>query len=94
MRIPDDFSSRVRDRGGEVHLQAHGGRYKALLVVFVLVVNAGEKTHTFSYEKNSLHVNHYLKNNFDGKTQRILKRATAGQKKTTKKAYHPENSPR
>ena len=38
------FISRLlRDRGGQVELQAPGGGYKVVLVVFVLVVSAGEK---------------------------------------------------
>ena len=56
--IPRQFfiSRLFQDRGGQVHLQAPCGRYKAVLVVFVLVVNAGEKTLTFSYGNVSLHV--------------------------------------
>ena len=49
-----------------------GGRYRAVLVVFVIVVSESEKTITFSYEKFSLHVNHYWKNNFNENPRRFF----------------------
>ena len=38
--------------------QISGDRYRAVLVVFVLVVNESEKTITVSYEKCSLPIDH------------------------------------
>ena len=49
-----------------------GGRHRAVLVVFVFVVNDNEKTVTFSYESFLLHINHYLKNHFHQNPRRFF----------------------
>ena len=48
------------------------GSCRAVLVVVVLVVTESAKTIMFSYEKFLLHINHYLKNDFNENPRRFV----------------------